>query len=70
MRDSTVKVQVQKVENKHGVMRDISHDGSIHNKSELTVFKIDSSNNVITNRNKKKVTPDRKKSQFAVLPIN
>mgnify|MGYP007078175876 CR=1 FL=1 len=68
MRDSTVKVQVQKVENKHGVMRDISHDGSIHNKSELTVFKIDSSNNVITDR--KKVSPDRKKSQFAVLPIN
>jgi hypothetical protein len=68
LRDSTVKVQVQKVENKHGVMRDISHDGSIHNKSELTVFKIDSSNNVITDR--KKVSPDRKKSQFAVLPIN
>jgi hypothetical protein len=68
LRDSTVKVQVQKVENKHGVMRDISHDGSIHNKSELTLFKIDSSNNVITDR--KKVSPDRKKSQFAVLPIN
>ena len=68
MRDSTVKVQVQKVENKHGVMRDISHDGSIHNKSELTLFKVDSSNNVITDR--KKVSPDRKKSQFAVLPIN